>query len=378
MCLIAYSPKATAIPDDILNYANAQNNDGIGIMSKSTIAKFLGRKMLKRAKRHLAKLVEDSEPFAIHFRWATHGDVKLINTHPYKTPEGFHYVMHNGIITTGGCTTESSADESDTAVYVRKFMQEMPDFEDKQFYETMEKHIGYGNKFCIMDSDGRFQLCNEDAGNWQGGVWYSNTYSLPAARVVYDTSGWTGGHGGYYRTGRNAHMSDHNHFNDSEWQTYGGEGAKTYMEAVAMGFSWDYKEKRWFKTASYKSKQLTVIELGNSGNKDFPKKEPPVSLIDYYAALEAGMNEDEAAEYADTGHFPKSKSLSEALEEEYETGELAALRAQQGKITEEASEPLTQEQIYGGGYDDADMEDPDDRNSFRKYLHEVARNMHVK
>lgn len=391
MCLIAYSPKGTYIPDDILNYACAQNNDGIGVMCRESVTKFLGKKMLKRAKRVIKQLVDAEIPYAVHFRWATHGKVNLINTHPYKSPQGEHYIMHNGIITTGDCTTESSADESDTAVYVRKFLQEMPRFEDdKKFYTDMGAHIGWGNKFCIMDSDGHFQIVNEGAGTWIGGVWYSNTYSLPAAKANRFEGGWMGGHGDYYSRAHN--MTVHSaQYNDSEWLKYGGEGATCYLEAVKQGFTWDYTIKKWLKKSA-----VTAVVL--SGNKDYPNRSlttssalnPPIRIgadIDYYAALEAGMNEDEAAEYADTGYLPEAKSLSEELEEEFEAGELAALREEQGRLLAAAYDSGDKPESpiggdFGAGYDDDegqdDDESPEDRNKFRKYLARVAANIHVK
>src|SRR5579859_2275890 len=158
MCLIGYSPKGAMIDRSVLAYAYNQNPDGIGIMSKIGIEKFMGKKALKRARRYLeAYVVPEQVPYAIHFRWATHGAIQLSNTHPYITPKETHAVMHNGVISL--TTAESSKDESDTAVYVRKYMAEMRPYDDTAFYTAIEKQIGWGSKLCIMNAEGVFKLC---------------------------------------------------------------------------------------------------------------------------------------------------------------------------------------------------------------------------
>jgi glucosamine 6-phosphate synthetase-like amidotransferase/phosphosugar isomerase protein len=83
MCLIAYVPSGKVMPDDYITAAHQGNDDGIGIMSEDGIHKFLGRKALKRAKRYLKQLHEDEIEYAIHFRYATHGDVTMHNCHPH-------------------------------------------------------------------------------------------------------------------------------------------------------------------------------------------------------------------------------------------------------------------------------------------------------
>jgi hypothetical protein len=45
------------------------------------------------------------------------------------------------------------------------------------FAEIIGDHIGGSNKFVIMDSTGRVQTVNQDAGVYWGGRWLSNTYA---------------------------------------------------------------------------------------------------------------------------------------------------------------------------------------------------------
>lgn len=385
MCLIIYSKEGKATPPGILEHACAQNGDGIGVMHKHSIDKFLGKKMLKRAKRHIRALVEAGEPHAIHFRWATHGAVKLINTHPYRTADGLHYVMHNGILS-GDCTQESSADESDTAVYVRKYMAEgtVPDFIDAQYWTQMGKHIGWSNKFCVMDSDGNFQLVNESAGFWKEGIWYSNTYSLPA-RFAYGGYGGGGGTTNYYnwRDFDNDGMrtiggnTTYNGYDDTEWQKYGGEGATNWKEAREQGFEWDYLTKKWFKRTPVAVALLPRQEHQGSpwGRMDRQR---------YYQDLERGMTDSEAAEYADTGAI----ATREAYSADFESGELAALRAEQDRITRGYVDQDKEDSPIGGDFPDAlqmgetdladepEDDDLDTSKGFKDYLRKIAATIH--
>lgn len=393
MCLIIYAPKGQVVPREVLSYSAAQNDDGIGVMSSDGIRKFLGKKALKRARRYVEDLCEAAIPYAIHMRWATHGAISLANTHPYQTAAGDHWVMHNGIIHL--TTAESSEAESDTAVYVRKFMADPPDFEDKQYYEQTGRHIGWGNKLVVMDSDARFVICNEDAGVWIGGVWYSNTYSLPQSFIPRTTYSGVG----YYGRTNSAGGGD-----------YDGDRSG-YKTPYQLGERYDYHTKSWYNpqtqnvvevtytdgTVTYRIEAKTtkpkVIELDATrvermGNKDFPnipllpratspaKVWPNEDMVAYYEALEAGLTETEAQEYLDPGHNV----------EPVEPGELAALREQQGRalaaVLEASEKP---EAPPGGDFPEHGQEIPielevpdnEDEPNWRKYMRAVAATVHV-
>lgn len=173
MCLIAYVPDGRELDADVYASAFADNEDGIGIMSRLGVVKFLGKKMLKKAKRYIrTQLAPGQVEYAIHFRFATHGDVNLANTHPFVLPTGKDYMMHNGVIS--WCGYDKS--RSDTGI----FADLLGDYETTDKYlDDLSKLVGYGNKLCIMDAAGKFSLVNADAGLWDRGVWYSQTYSLP-------------------------------------------------------------------------------------------------------------------------------------------------------------------------------------------------------
>lgn len=181
MCLIAYSPNGELMARDVFDSARAENADGIGIMSKYAVEKYTGRKAGRRAWALIERLAHERIPYAVHFRWRTHGPITSELCHPFKSPDGNTFVMHNGVISETGAI--ALPHESDTSVFVREFV----DFRycltaesRKVECESLEELIGWGNKLCMLDmAAGTFTLCNEDMGEWLEGFWYSQTYSLP-------------------------------------------------------------------------------------------------------------------------------------------------------------------------------------------------------
>lgn len=340
MCLIAYSPKGLMVDRSILAYAYNKNPDGIGIMSGAGIEKYMGAKALKRARRYLETyIVPKKVPFAIHFRWATHGDIKMENTHPYAAPTGQHWVMHNGII---NCTAdEATPDESDTAVFVRKYMADAPALDHATYFTSLATKVGWGNKLCIMNDLGEFVLCNASAGDWIDGIWFSNTYSLPAHKVPKQTH-WANGYDGYYQN----------------------RGCSYIPREI-----WDTDTRKMIPNPAYKeadpkpTETATVIHLlprnGTRWNNDDRRS--------YYEALEAGLTVQEAEQYNDEGTTVESDpgeraALNKALDEV----EAAAIRQAE-----------TEKETADIGGDFAGPETDEDQSKFRQYLKRVAAGIFV-
>lgn len=187
------------MPDDYVESAYYRNPDGIGIMSSRGIQKFVGRKTLRKAQRYLKGLHESGVSYAIHFRYATHGDITLRNCHPFELPNGNGHLMHNGVL--GAYTSRATALDSDTAVFASE--QTSADAISEAYLDywgTVGSKIGF-NKLCIMLPESHkfhFVLVNSRQGSERDGIWYSQTYSLPQKPFVYSAPYPTTASTGYY------------------------------------------------------------------------------------------------------------------------------------------------------------------------------------
>ena len=190
MCLIIYSPNGEAVPHHRFMEGAYDNGDGIGIMSVSGVRRFLGRKAARRAYRYTASLAESREPFAVHFRWATHGRVCPENTHPFAIPGSPYLMMHNGVLWTASLATEA---ESDTAIFAKDIMPSyVPALDGAEGASALQEQLAYeaqGSKLLFLNTEsGKFSIVNERAGLWYEGLWYSNDYSIPELYVPIRTS----------------------------------------------------------------------------------------------------------------------------------------------------------------------------------------------
>jgi hypothetical protein len=369
MCLIGYSPKGAMIDRSILAHAYNQNPDGIGIMSKIGIEKFMGKKALKRARRYLeAYVVPEKVAYAIHFRWATHGAVQLSNTHPYITPQNTHAVMHNGVISI--TTAESSKEESDTAVFVRKYMDNVAPYDDATYYKGIEKLIGWGSKLCIMNDEGAFKLCNEEAGVWIEGIWFSNTYSLPSSVIprsqfadtfYYKGGSRTSGYGTYINT-----------YQKTIWDTELNRFVENpdYIPYIPKQI-WDKELGTMVDNPEYKAadNQQAVVTHYMGMNKDFPNKEAPVNLLEWRAKQaakrEVWSNEDRTSYYQSL-----EDKLTASQEADYYDVGTAAAKAAEAELERSLEEDMSKDVAPLGG--DIQATDDEEQSQWRKYLSQVA------
>lgn len=142
--------------------------------------------------------------FLMHFRWATHGQISVKNSHPFHLAQG-GALIHNGVLTIDGLPKETS----DSRFLVRNVIDKFPaGWEDQQWWVgLLHKYIGNSNKLAMIFNDGRYLLVNEKAGHWKneldktapGGIWYSNYSYVPrivtrapmtTRTVTEDEAGW--------------------------------------------------------------------------------------------------------------------------------------------------------------------------------------------
>lgn len=179
MCLIIAAPNGGAPDMEQVMAGWRDNPDSWGIMAahkrRLTIRRGLCTESL------LAAIADIGEsPWAIHFRWATHGRTDLSNAHPFKITRSL-YMMHNGVIDID-CTADPL--RSDTYHYSR-YLQDIGVKPDNINAAEREQEIGRGNKLVFLDNTGRLTIANERAGEWIDGHWYSNTHSMHRAKFKW-------------------------------------------------------------------------------------------------------------------------------------------------------------------------------------------------
>ena len=285
MCLIAYVPAGKQMPDDYITAAAAGNDDGIGVMSSRGVAKFVGKKMLKRARKYLRLLHSANQEFAVHFRYATHGEVGMANTHPFALPNGAGWLMHNGILS--DFTFYSTDKMSDTAIFT-SLLFDAADYDVDTWQEDIGKQIGFGNKLCVMTKDHEFIIVNEDAGEWIGGIWYSQTYSLPITKTLAQYARHT--YGSYYRT---------------EY----GEVDATRKVAEPKWLSWDKAEQRMRYTDRFGFIPDALLESAKAEAKEAAKL--PYEVKSAARALTARatiVDKSPSDRAADMGYDPSEKA----------------------------------------------------------------------
>lgn len=208
MCLLMQINKETpAFSDEFLRGVFQKNADGLGIMWVED-GKLHMYKALPQTLDEAIKIFRDNtqgRDCCCHWRMKTHGDIDLTNCHPYPVfgfdgEESEHpmLLMHNGVLSTGN---QKDTTKSDTWHYVRDFVRPMLDgrpelLHSEAFLKLVESHIGSGNKFAMLGTDGKPVVFNRKAGVEYNGAWLSNTYAWdyyglhPDAKKSYSYGGY--------------------------------------------------------------------------------------------------------------------------------------------------------------------------------------------
>jgi hypothetical protein len=192
MCLLLTQSKSSPILSDAwLSDFYSFNGDGVGVMFAHH-GELIIKKIIPNTAQEFIDFYRENiagRDCAFHLRMRTHGDIDLLNCHPYeilnKAQHGIDlWLMHNGVLSTGN---KADTTKSDTWHYIQNYLKPMlsgnPDFAfHPSFKALIEDHIGVSNKFVIMDNEGRQTVINEGSGVYWGGLWLSNTYAWSASK----------------------------------------------------------------------------------------------------------------------------------------------------------------------------------------------------
>lgn len=252
MCLLIVQPAGTQWTQAWIEDFHSYNPDGVGVMWAENGYVHVEKIIPKKASDVVTFLEKhQGRECAIHYRWATHGDVDLENCHPYELlgEETGHpmYLMHNGVLSQGNNLDKT---KSDTHQFIRTHLRPLldptvggnPDLMfEPVFIEMLGSFIGSSNKFVVVDYKGRMATVNESAFVDFNGAKLSNTYAWSAPGRKVSTFGTRSGSPlaagvGFYGS----------HWADEDYDLYYGKDpvGKTNKTTVAKGsFVGDDDEK---------------------------------------------------------------------------------------------------------------------------------------
>ena len=178
MCILIMQPKGLQVPDEYLKESSKNNPDGAGIawLDKDTIKTFksLNQDLVISKYKAIVREFPESN-IMLHFRIMTHGEVEVKNIHPFFIKE--NVVMgHNGIIN----NVDTLKGFTDSYSFGMKFKE--LDYKNTLIQELFNEYINH-SKLVYLDKD-NYYIIGEDKGEWNNGIWYSNTSYQPRKIVV--------------------------------------------------------------------------------------------------------------------------------------------------------------------------------------------------
>ena len=171
MCIIIVKPAGAKMPPKAtLERCARLNPHGFGFATKDKIYKTLSIEEFFKA----IKKIRHDETAILHFRYATHGSIKLENCHPFKNEETGVSFAHNGIL---NIVPIDDMTDSETAFRTRivPIIKEHG-FQSRQFIFANYRIIG-GSRFAYIDSKGEYRLYGTFIHH--NGCWYSNRNFMP-------------------------------------------------------------------------------------------------------------------------------------------------------------------------------------------------------
>lgn len=179
MCIAIYKPANKDIDKATLQRCFTANPDGAGFLYNTPTKVKIRKGFFDFDSFYQAYSAHKTKAMLIHFRIKTHGAVEVSNCHPFYVTDELGFI-HNGIISEHGGNKEVS----DTRDFNQKILRPLVKsfgygvIHSPQIQPLVEKYIGY-SKLVFMDKDGDVVIYNEQMGNWNDDVWFSN-YSWKA------------------------------------------------------------------------------------------------------------------------------------------------------------------------------------------------------
>jgi hypothetical protein len=199
MCVIVYRPADHKLTMETLQTCYSGNRDGWGIMFAMNGEMQIKRGLDWNSFLSAYRAIPEDHPIAIHFRFRTHGDINIANTHPYMVWNGDSRtiaVMHNGVIQINEIDSKMSDTWHWLELVVKPVLKLNPNIIDLPAFHFLMENTTDGSRLLFLDNDGKFTFLHPKQWHDHQGCKFSNTYSLkPAYSYAKDYSGWNGHYG---------------------------------------------------------------------------------------------------------------------------------------------------------------------------------------
>jgi predicted glutamine amidotransferase len=203
MCLLTFLP-AGIQPDIAALTIGAQANDdghGFAIVAGPRLDQLIvDRGMNPKAVIDAftaARAAHPHGPALFHSRFTTHGTTNLDNCHPFAVGGDSRTVLaHNGVLPPVVQPRKGDR-RSDTRIAAEDYIPTLGSLRHRRTRLKLARWMSTDNKMVILTVDRRFRerayILNEQAGIWDGGIWYSNNGYRPYlgdSRFVFDRYDW--------------------------------------------------------------------------------------------------------------------------------------------------------------------------------------------
>ena len=177
MCIIIVRPAGAKMPPKaIIERCARLNPHGFGFATKDRIYKTLNFSEFCRE----IKTISKEETAILHFRYATHGSIKLENCHPFKDEISGVSFAHNGILNIVPYEDMTDSETAFRGILVPVIRRH--GFGSDRFINSAFDIVG-GSRFAFINSDGEYRLFGQFTQH--GGCWYSNRNFLPITEHRY-------------------------------------------------------------------------------------------------------------------------------------------------------------------------------------------------
>lgn len=241
MCLLTFAHEGVTPDIDKLRTGADNNPDGFGfaIHAGSHIVKCSGLDFDQVLDEFIKQRAIHSGPMLFHSRITTHGGTSKANCHPFQIgKDRLSVLAHNGML-----PIAEDKGRSDTRILAEDMLPAeggVAALNGKKFRKRLSK-FATGSKLVILtanrSSASPFWIINEDLGDWENGVWWSNnSYRWARRPYVYTPGMYSSGWSPSEYTSTTTTSTDPAKFDDAEdilwhnWWVCNSCGASEYVD----------------------------------------------------------------------------------------------------------------------------------------------------